>query len=373
MLTRLAVGVFVAVAIVAAGQDCKDFIVQDTASIQTNQQVYQKLQDTLCSEQLQDKGSAQSAGVKAGIPIPVLDAVFDLTLQGTYKSDDWSHWKSAFCHSNYNELATSFANKQLYTVFSDNSRKIVEACLQHGLYGYYDLKAGRTQFSFQAKYHPQATETWNLERAEIKPAAAVTGCSASDPFGLAGKGRDLRKQVSVTCSWDSTQPVTISLRTDQGDVAYPLPAMPPRKIIVDGTPKIERVLHPAGFRHAHSSEGPSPGCACGPAISTSLPDGTSTKAIYGRIDEPIVFRWDAAWICRGQGIKQTKDGAYGHIYWDGQNSDALPDSYGTVEVTYNTAGSHIVKLDYNATCVDYGAAHCENFCQTSEDLTITVK
>ncbi len=207
MLTRLAICVFATVAIVAAGQDCKDFIVQDTASIQTNQQLYQKVHDTLCSEQVMDKGSAQSVGVKAGIPIPVLDAVFDLTLQGNYKSDDWSHWKSAFCQSNYNELAASFANKQLYTVFSDNSRKIVEACLQrYGLYGYYDLKAGRTQFSFQAKYRPQATETWSLERAEIKPTTAVTGCSASDPFDLRGKPRDLRKQVSVTCSWDSTHP-----------------------------------------------------------------------------------------------------------------------------------------------------------------------
>ena len=169
-------------------------------------------------------------------------------------------------------------------------------------------------------------------------------------------------------------PVTISLRTDQGDVAYPLPAMPPtKKTEVTITPKIERVLQPAGFRHSHADEGPSPGCACGPGIATSLKDGTPTKAIYGRIDEPIVFRWDAAWICRGQGIKQSNGGAYGHIYWDGQNSDALPDSYGTAEVKYNTPGSHIVKLDYNATCIDYGAAHCENTCQINGELTITVR
>ena len=105
MLTRVAICAFMAAATIAAAQDCKDFIVLDTASVQTNQQLYQKVRDTLCSEQVSDKGSAQSAGVKAGIPIPVLDAVFDLTLQATYTSSDWSHWKSAFCHSNYNEVA----------------------------------------------------------------------------------------------------------------------------------------------------------------------------------------------------------------------------------------------------------------------------
>ena len=145
---------------------------------------------------------------------------------------------------------------------------MVEACLrQPGLYGYYDLKAGRTQFSFQAKYHSIATETWNLARAEIKPGTAVTGCNIGDPFDLGGKPRDLRKQVSVTCLWDSTQPVTVTLRTDQGDAAYPLPAMPPQKIQEAAvTPKIERVLKPDGFPHSHTGQGPSPAALAAPTF-----------------------------------------------------------------------------------------------------------
>src|SRR5579864_1368273 len=95
------------------GQNCADFVVLDHYSSSTDYTVYEKLKDTVCKETISDKGSATSAGIAAGIPIPVLDDVFSLDLKGSTASNDWSHWKENFCHSSYYEEYEHLQNKNL--------------------------------------------------------------------------------------------------------------------------------------------------------------------------------------------------------------------------------------------------------------------
>lgn len=209
------------------GQNCADFIVLDHYSSSADYTVYEKMKDTVCKETVSDKSSATSAGVAAGIPIPVLDDVFSLDLKGSNASNDWSHWKENFCHSSYYEQYEHLQNKNLAMLFSDNAASVVKSCLdREPVYAYFDVPKDADSFAFT--FHVAGKE--KLKKGFLKPADSVKDCDSDNPFGLSWYYRNLGdldisgERKAFTCSWNSGKHVSVELKLDnQGDRAYILP------------------------------------------------------------------------------------------------------------------------------------------------------
>jgi hypothetical protein len=210
-------------------QDCSKFVVLDKYSSSSNYTVYEKTKDAMCKDTISDKGSATSAGVSAGIPIPVLDDIFSLNLKGSTASNDWSHWKEHFCQSHYYEQYTNLQNSNLSQIFSDNATSAVKACLEREpVYAYFDVAPNGDSFLFEFRVAGKE----KLKGGVVKPKEALKNCDPDNPFELTTYYRYLGdldisgERKAFACSWDSTKNVQVEVRlANQGDRAYILPAI----------------------------------------------------------------------------------------------------------------------------------------------------
>lgn len=164
---------------------------------------------------------------------------------------------------------------------------------------------------------------------------------------------------------DKTEPVAKKKEPAKNSDTPPNPTpLPP--LIADS--KLTRWT----FRHAHEGK-QVPGCDCGTnTVATDPP------TVQGRKNAWVKFNWDVAWLCRGQGIKDSPEppGGQGFVYWDGTTFDTLPGRHGTAEVKYSRPGSYPVRLTYSATCwdVNNGGERCRigNKCEASGLVTIKI-
>lgn len=91
----------------------------------------------------------------------------------------------------------------------------------------------------------------------------------------------------------------------------------------------------------------------------------------GEAGKPITFRWDAAWICQGQGIKGYPQHLGTIDFGNGTKAD-LPELYGVATVTYPFPKKYTVRVDISATCYDTGSANCSNTCNASGSADLIV-
>jgi hypothetical protein len=119
--------------------------------------------------------------------------------------------------------------------------------------------------------------------------------------------------------------------------------------------------------------GQKPGCACGQDVF-DFPDQARGKA-----GQPITFRYDASYICRGQSIQGYPGSLTGHVLWDGnggRTSDLLPDLSGRALVVFRDSGTHSVRFDLTATCMDlvgnFGCTTGSNTCLATGQIDVIV-
>jgi hypothetical protein len=242
-------------------QNCADFIVLDRHSSSTDYATYEKVKDVVCSNEIKDSSAARNLGLKAGIPLPILDDVFNLSLQGSASSTDWFHWQSQFCHSYYNETASQLRNRNLSQEFSDNARRVVEACLNtEPVYAYYEITPSGDAFTFT--FHVQGRE--KLKEAAVTPQGAVKNCSPENPFALSWLDRHITdldisgQRKAFGCTWDSNQTVLVQLRlANQGDRTYALPGVVKRSVIAP-PPPVPVIVSTESYR---TGDMPSGACA----------------------------------------------------------------------------------------------------------------
>jgi len=214
---------------VCADEDCSHFMVLDKYSSSSNYTVYEKTKDAICKDSVNDRSTAINTAAAAGIPLPVLDDIFALNLNGSLAANDWSHWKENFCQSNYNEQYINLQNSNLSEIFSNNAEKAVETCLnREPVYAYFDVPPNGDSFTFT--FHVQGRE--KLKSGEVKPSQAVKNCDPDNPFGLPWYYQHLGdldisgEKKAFACSWDSTKNAQVEIRlANQGDRAYTLPAI----------------------------------------------------------------------------------------------------------------------------------------------------
>src|SRR5438128_1870427 len=103
----------------ADGENCKDFVVLDTFSSRTDYSSYERVKDIVRKDESKDEASTRNLGIQAGIPIPVLDDVFALKLNGSASSQDWTKWKAGFLSSHFQEVKKDLHNSNLAHIFSD--------------------------------------------------------------------------------------------------------------------------------------------------------------------------------------------------------------------------------------------------------------
>jgi hypothetical protein len=215
-------------------QNCKDFVVLDTVSSRSGYSSYERVKDVVCKKEIKDESSAMDVGVKAGIPIPVLEDVFKLDFDGKFDSKNSSHWLSQFCSSHFSEVETKLSEAHLSKIFSDNARKTVQDCLMHEpVYGYFEPTSTADGFSFT--FSVQGTE--KLKGAIINDRDAVSECDPKNPFGLNWYYKEIGdvdisgQKKAFACGWNSSKLVQLTLRLEnQGDRAYQLEPIIPRPI-----------------------------------------------------------------------------------------------------------------------------------------------
>jgi hypothetical protein len=230
-------------------QDCAKFQVIDLYSSSSDYSSYERIKDVVCTSETRDSGSARDFGLKAGIPIQLMDDVLSLNFGATNSGNDWSSWKSNFCHSHYSDVVTQLKQSNLAQVFSDNAREVVKSCLQQAVYGYFEVPAAGDGFSFTLQV--QGTE--KLKGAELLDPSAVTNCSAKNPFGLGFLDYwvtdvDISgKKEAFGCSWDQNKLVQVKVRLrNQGDRVFQLqpikkippappqpPPEPPKAVVIE--------------------------------------------------------------------------------------------------------------------------------------------
>jgi hypothetical protein len=165
----------------ANAQDCSKFAVLDHYSSSADFKTYERIKDVLCHNQTSESSSAKSLAIKAGIPIPVLDDVFSLNLNGNYASNDWAKWSDAFCHSSYYDTASQLKQSTLSTMFSNNAAETVQKCLDsEPVYGYFEIANDGAAFTFT--FHSQGKE--KLKKAFLRSSASTTQCDQDNPFNL---------------------------------------------------------------------------------------------------------------------------------------------------------------------------------------------
>lgn len=158
------------------------------------------------------------------------------------------------------------------------------------------------------------------------------------------------------------------------DVVTITPYPPPPPPLPSFETKIS--LSADGFPHWKTGSHQVPGCGCGQSSvlfyeGASGPD-SNTTTISGVVGTPIAFRWDAAWICQGQGIKGYPNNIGTMDFGDGTTTAELPEYYGVAHVSYPASKDYIVKVDVSATCYDTGAANCSNTCSASGSVRLSV-
>jgi hypothetical protein len=210
----------------AFGQNLTCPTIYDTVSSRTNESIFQRVQDILSSKEFTSQGDFSQSAVSAGIPVPVLNSVFNVNFGATTANSSWSTWRRDFLNAHYTELASHFEQDNLSQVFGDNALRAFEECLNApGLHGGFTLNAAK-QFRFTLKYGGRKGV---VTGAKITPADAVTDCDPRNPFELSTSeqksGKDLTGEgTSVVCSWNN-EPVSIRVVTSEGDKAYLLPPL----------------------------------------------------------------------------------------------------------------------------------------------------
>jgi hypothetical protein len=214
-------------------QDCSQFAILDHYSSSTDYKSYERVKDVLCHSQISESSSARSAGIKAGIPIPVLDDVFSLTLSGTSSSSDYSKWSDAFCHSSYYDTSTQLKQSTLSSLFSDNAAATVQKCLDsEPVYGYFDVAKDGGAFAFT--FHAQGRE--KLKKAFFRSSGSTNQCDPDNPFNVSTLDLYLTdldisgQKKSFGCHWDGSKDVVLTIKlANQGDRTYILPVIVKRE------------------------------------------------------------------------------------------------------------------------------------------------
>lgn len=209
---------------------CKEFIVNDTASITTDLQLYEKVKHSFCTKTFTSATEAEHEALNEGVPLPIADDLLSLKVEGNIDKTSWNQWKQVFCRSDFSTFSAHFSQQQLLQSFSHESAEVIKSCLAQvgGLYGNYEILQDRKQFVFKMRYRPFVTEKSFLSEATIQPPEAVKNCHPSDPFRASGKKVDLRRTLQVSCGWDQMQDVTLTVNSTDGDQwVFALPSLPP--------------------------------------------------------------------------------------------------------------------------------------------------
>lgn len=131
-------------------------------------------------------------------------------------------------------------------------------------------------------------------------------------------------------------------------------------------------LTAVGFQHHPFIPIPGGQCGCGPnsiAFYENANGPNSNVAdIQGRAGVPLGFRWDAAEVCRGKGIRGFPQNLGTIDFGQGTKAN-LPDIDGIVQVTYPDAGTYSVNVSQAATCADL---HCSVSCAAQGSLQINI-
>jgi hypothetical protein len=210
---------------VVLAQDCTQFVVFDTANNVTEQSIAQSVRSAVCREESSSQRAATSAGTSLGIPVPVLDSVFNLKFGSSSSSENYSSWRKGFCSTGLSDLEGSLRALSATKTFGDNAKSVVSTCLNRtgALYGYFTPTPQRQGFTFSLQYRPMGANDYvKLESARVGPPDAVADCEPSNPFQVT-PGRDLRSKTDFTCRWvRSDQDIRVSVRTSNGDQTFVL-------------------------------------------------------------------------------------------------------------------------------------------------------
>ena len=197
--------------------DCSQFIVKDEYSTQTDEMAYDRIRDVSCKDTKVTNQSAHSAGLSAGIPIPVLNDVFSLTFDGHTSNEASSTWAELFCKSHYELVREQLHNKALATLLDTKSADMVSACLQ-ATYAYADISRDGSRITI----HVHGAPGERLKDARILTPKSVTGCDPDNPlawsWGERWSGEDISgRNADFGCQWDHSKTAQISLKFANAD------------------------------------------------------------------------------------------------------------------------------------------------------------
>jgi len=105
------------------------------------------------------------------------------------------------------------------------------------------------------------------------------------------------------------------------------------------------------------------------------PEITFPGASIGKVGEPLNFRYDGSFVCRGQSFRDFS----GEIDWTGNEhtamqragDDTFPGIGGTVRVTFSRPGSYNVHARFTAVCLDVGMVGPT--CNEAGDTVVTIR
>lgn len=367
--------VVAALPIFAYSQDCTQFQIYDTYSSSSDYSSYERVKDVACSDEVKDRNSAFNAGISAGIPIPVLDDVFDLKFGASTSKSDWEHWRKQFCSSHLSEVRTQLKQASLSQIFSNNAKEVIESCLRREpVYAYIELKPPAEAFAI--KFNVQGKE--KLIGASVKPPDAVNNCNPKNPFDLNPYYQYLGDldisglKMEFGCGWNTTKWVHVKLiLKNQGSRLVQLPPIVKREAPPEPPPPtdlVEAELTSGDFVPNWLDVQRS-GSACGSNTVVFDPASIAT-----RVNSENTVKWDANYICRRQGIKNDVDGK---IFWgDGKTYRQLPaeryarGEWGTAKFKYLKSGDYDITIEMTAICQDRN--YPDNSCTAKGTLHVHV-
>lgn len=214
---------FLSSAVQAQTIDCSKYLVKDEHKVLTSSYWFQKTKTAFCREQSSSRQTAHDAGVSAGIPVPVLESVFKVELNGSYSDKNWETWRDKYCSLTETEALAMSSLSDVLSSVSDNVTQIVTTCLQNqgGLYGYFVPGKDKKSFSFFVRYKPYTTETaYLVQPVVITPNEAVSQCNPNNLFETKPASLNTNKAAVVagqskSCVWDSKKTVHVDVNTDR--------------------------------------------------------------------------------------------------------------------------------------------------------------
>lgn len=366
MVIRVAVPLF-CLSLYAQQYNCKDFMVLDRISSSSEYAVYERVQDLVCSSDVGDASSATTLGVKASIPIPVLQKIFALDFGGTFSGNNAASWKRQFCKSHYSEVAAQLKTADLSETFSDNAAKVIQDCIRAmAIYGYFEPTPDGSRFSF--KFHSQGRDA--LTGGNIKPGDEASDCDHTNPFSLKKVGNKFQKKdisgnpAEFGCAWSNNKPVQVTVSTENnGTRVYTLNPIPMPKAEAL-SPPAPPIRNPPSLRVTVFPRGQQPLEQPGAAwAGTTTPDGAHNIDKFSIRFEPAMPDLHFKYRCAGANIygkpvwsKYVEEGAECKYEYPNPYTAAPPTFLGPIlmfEILLDGADSSHWQVEYKCYSPNY--------------------